>query len=74
MLKPCPFCGGEASENVTRYAKETMVARVNGQCEFYGVNCIYCGASSRGLIGAKTPAAAAEAWNRRVVPPAEPQA
>lgn len=64
-LKPCPFCGGEASVNITKYHAESDVAKLNGQASFYGVNCVSCGADTRGLVGSKTEEEAIRAWNRR---------
>jgi len=52
-LLACPFCGGEAAHNTMRTSdKETI--RLNGQDEFYGVNCIKCGTNNRGFIGHRT--------------------
>lgn len=63
-LKPCPFCGGEAALNTMRTrCKDTI--RLNGQDEFHGVNCILCGANTRGLVGQKTTEQAAHKWNTR---------
>ena len=64
ILLACPFCGGNAAHNMMRTSdKETI--RLNGQDEFYGVNCTSCGVSNRGLLGYKTPHAAADHWNSR---------
>ena len=65
-LKPCPFCGGEARPNSVQYARDSEIAKLNGRADFYGVNCVSCGADTRGLLGASTPEQAAERWNRRV--------
>lgn len=63
-LKPCPFCGGEAAMNTMRTSCKITI-RLNGQDTFHGVNCIICGTSTLGIIGAKTEAEAREKWNRR---------
>ena len=64
QLLDCPFCGGEAASNTMRTSDKDLI-RLNGQDEFYGVNCIICGANNRGLVGYKTQEAAAAHWNRR---------
>ena len=55
-LKPCPFCGGEAtfggSEHVKPYDKP-----------YWYVVCFNCGAS---VYGNEDKEKAVEAWNRRV--------
>lgn len=49
-LKPCPFCGGEASKRLFYGTR-------------YGVYCDECDARVGGLFG--TEAEAVEAWNTR---------
>jgi hypothetical protein len=74
-LLPCPFCGGMAGHAKTNYREDSDTARLNGQSEFYFVNCIVCGADNRGIVGRKTHDEAAELWNRRallVETPGEP--
>jgi Lar family restriction alleviation protein len=66
-LKPCPFCGGEAAMGSIKYGSGSEIPRLNGQSTFYGANCIVCGATTMGLVGAKTEDSAADRWNRRVV-------
>ena len=66
-LLPCPFCGGEASLGVVKYSDKSDVAQLNGQSAFHFVNCIVCGATSRGILGAKDQREAAERWNRRAL-------
>ena len=67
-LKPCPFCGGEAAVNTVRFSDRHAKEQGWGQSEFYGVNCVRCGASSRGTIaGQDTADMAAEKWNMRAV-------
>jgi hypothetical protein len=63
-LLPCPFCGGEARPNTMRTSDKEMI-RLNGRDTFHGVNCVMCGADTRGLLGSATPEQAAERWNRR---------
>lgn len=65
-LLPCPFCGGEAAFNTIRYSAEHVREQNWGQDTFHGVNCIICGTSNRGIVGFRTPEAAAVKWNRRV--------
>lgn len=64
-LKPCPFCGGDAAFNTTRYSEDCDTARLNGQTLFHGVNCVVCGGKMHGIVGYKTKGRAAAAWNRR---------
>lgn len=54
-LKPCPFCGGQATvqEYPIAYCKTT-----------YFVKCTNCYARSNSYLA--NPASAVEAWNRRV--------
>ena len=76
-LKPCPFCGGEASDaGHTKYSRPLDDAKwLDGSPvrEAFFVNCIPCGASSRNSLfgGYQTKAEAIAAWNRRT-PPATP--
>lgn len=63
-LLPCPFCGGEARPNTMRTSDQDTI-RLNGRDTFHGVNCIKCGADTRGLLGAATPEQAAVKWNIR---------
>jgi len=65
ILLPCPFCGGKASLNTTRYAKDSDIARLNKRTVFYGVNCISCGTDSTGLVGSRSQAEAMKKWNKR---------
>jgi Zn ribbon nucleic-acid-binding protein len=63
-LLACPFCGGKAAHNTMRTScKDTI--RLNGQDEFYGVNCVSCGANNLGILGHATPEKAATHWNHR---------
>jgi Lar family restriction alleviation protein len=70
-LKPCPFCGGEASVG-TCQTSDTEFLRLNGLKDdhtFYSVNCITCGTNNRGICyGYKTKAEAIEHWNTRKWP------
>lgn len=64
-LLPCPFCGGEASFGRIEYGEDSEQARLNGQSEFYFVNCMFCGADNCGIVGKKSPQLAAAHWNGR---------
>jgi Lar family restriction alleviation protein len=67
VILPCPFCGGEARINQTTYSnKENSIVKLNGTNVFYGVNCISCGADTRGLVGSKTEQEAIDRWNKRI--------
>ncbi len=71
-IKPCPFCGGEASVGKSTYAKDSEIAVLKGQNVFYSVNCHSCN-GRRNLIGEKSHKEAIEKWNQRVeVKPATP--
>jgi hypothetical protein len=71
MLKPCPWCGGEASaDGHIRYSKPLADTWWEGGApitEAFYVNCVKCGAVSRsGLVsGYQTKAEAIERWNTR---------
>lgn len=65
VLRPCPFCGGEAAFATVRYSATTDEARLNGQDLFHYVSCIACGACNRGLIGHKNQFLAGVRWNSR---------
>lgn len=75
-LEPCPFCGGEANDTGhIRYSKplaDTWWDDDTPITEAFFVNCIKCGAVSRGSIvpGYQTKAEAIAAWNTRFHPPA----
>lgn len=70
-LKPCPWCGGEASaDGYTKYSKPLADTWWEGGApitEAFFVNCMKCGAVSRsGLVsGYQTKAEAIERWNTR---------
>lgn len=74
-LKPCPFCGGKASDTGhIRYSKpldDTNWADGSPVTEAFFVNCTRCGVSAAGHItgGHQTKAAAVAAWNRRAPTP-----
>lgn len=53
-LKPCPFCGGEASTNSSRFDSVSIV---------YNTSCMSC---SSGTSEYLTEKEAIDAWNRRV--------
>ena len=63
-LKPCPFCGGEASMESGRYQLD------DGMHAFAHVECLSCGACGSGFTEAESTfeeveLLAADAWNRR---------
>lgn len=65
-LKPCPFCGADASAGgVVRYGQLTVAAQRWDQDEFYYCNCPSCGVNNLGLVGHRTRDEAIAAWNRR---------
>ena len=64
-LKPCPFCGGEASVGTTKYSDKMVRQQKWKQNIFYHVNCIICGADNSGLVGHQTEIGAIQKWNRR---------
>lgn len=71
-LLPCPFCGGEASdEGHIRFSAPLHDTWWPGDVpitEAFYVNCVKCGAVSRsGIVGGyQTKAEAIERWNTRV--------
>jgi len=67
-LKPCPFCGGEASpDGVVNYDKKHTAYFEDGTriMKSYYVNCVCCGASTKGLVGSQTKQGAIDKWNTR---------
>lgn len=58
-LKPCPFCGGEAS--------------VKMWCEPDTPFLVMCESCKASVKDYATEAEAIEAWNRRTIPSAEPE-
>lgn len=68
VLKPCPFCGSEASpDGVVRYGERYAAEQGWKQDEFYYCNCMNCGANNKGLSGHETRDDAIAAWNRRAL-------
>lgn len=72
-LLPCPFCGGEASDaghsKYNRPLPDTTWEDGSPVTEAFFVNCMTCGAVTRGdaiVRGYQTKAEAITAWNRRV--------
>lgn len=67
QLKPCPFCGGEASANgVCRWSRNPNTKWLDGTevLEAFYVNCIQCqGRNSGNCGGFQTRAEAIEHWN-----------
>lgn len=60
-LKPCPFCGGEATiSSVPEGTWDKFIPH----CKSVGCLAFYIGFSDEGLYGTKEKAI--EAWNRRV--------
>lgn len=70
-LLSCPFCGGEAALNSVRYCDETRKFQKWTQEEYYGVNCVQCGAKTSTIRGEEKEEEAAAVWNRRAHSPAE---
>lgn len=64
-LLACPMCGSEAAFNEVRYSSKMIREQNWGQDTFHGVNCTRCGLDNKGLVGHRTQAAAATAWNKR---------
>lgn len=67
-LKPCPFCGGEASDAGTiRFGESHHAWWSDGTriLKSYYVSCIICGSSNRGLFGHQTKQQATGTWNQR---------
>lgn len=70
-LKPCPFCGGEASAEGHQYFGDPLrsVRWADGApiTEAFFANCPSCGASTIGNlnIGQRTRGEAVERWNKR---------
>lgn len=76
-LRPCPFCGGEASgdghANYNRPLDDVAWADGSPITEAFFVNCIKCGIDNGrpGLVGGyQTREQAIAAWNARTPPPA----
>lgn len=72
QLKPCPFCGGEASAEGRLTFADTYKAwwgenrgKDNRMRESFYCNCIRCGSSNQGLHGHRTRDLAIMAWNTR---------
>jgi Lar family restriction alleviation protein len=66
-LKPCPFCGGEATlydyeESRDIYDKETLGYVDTEYFTKYGVDCEFCGCI---VADRNSETEAIEAWNRR---------
>jgi Lar family restriction alleviation protein len=67
-LKPCPFCGGKASDRgKMKYHKSHDAFFADGTriLKSYFVNCIVCGVSNKGLVGHQTREKAVDKWNTR---------
>lgn len=72
-LLPCPFCGGEAAPNTTRYGEKTISEQGWDQDTYHGVNCIVCGVNNVSVRGFESEENAASAWNTRTFDPAQGQ-
>lgn len=60
VLKPCPFCGGEAKFHAcAEMENETMAVVYNGNV---GIHCTLCGVAT---LPYDTSTEARNAWNRR---------
>ena len=69
QLRPCPFCGGEASADaVRRWSSNHEAHWADGSeiLEAFYVNCIHCSANNGGIFGFQTREQGIEHWNRRV--------
>jgi Lar family restriction alleviation protein len=67
-LKPCPFCGGEASATgVIRYDAKHQAWFSDGArvLQAFFCSCLSCGIDNKGLLGHQTQEKAIAAWNRR---------
>jgi len=64
-IKPCPFCGGEASVGKITYGASCVEENKWKQATFYFVNCTVCGSDSKGLIGSHSETEAINKWNTR---------
>lgn len=64
-LKPCPFCGGEASIGTVRY-EPCDITRLNNREKGYFVNCQICSARNESGISYATEEEAIKHWNTRV--------
>ncbi len=62
-LKPCPFCGGEASNVSAGYAGPTNTWHAGDR--IFAVDCKDCGAS---VPNRYRNCLVVEAWNKRVLP------
>lgn len=73
-LKPCAFCGGEASYGEVKYSRPLCDANwADGSdiIEAFYINCVRCAGGTRNSIagGHQTKELAAAAWNTRVADP-----
>lgn len=64
-LAPCPFCGKEAAPGTITYAKNSDIAKLNGQHVFHFIKCVWCGSNNQNLIGWKDAPSATAHWNTR---------
>lgn len=64
-LKPCPFCGGEASIATVKYSP-CDITKLNNREKGYFVNCQICSARNEFGISYATEEEAIKHWNTRV--------
>ena len=64
-LKPCPFCGGEASIGKVKYAFDSETAKLNSRNIGYFPACTQCSAQLMFSICFVTQKEAIKAWNWR---------
>lgn len=64
-LKPCPFCGGEASLGTIKYSP-CDITKLNNREKGYFVNCQMCSARNEHGISYATEEEAIKHWNTRV--------
>lgn len=70
-LRPCPFCGGKASDSGTvTYSKNHKAWFADGTqvLKAFYCNCVKCGANNQNIVGGyQTKELAIEKWNARPV-------
>ncbi len=64
QLKPCPFCGGEASIGTVKYSP-CDITKLNNREKGYFVNCQICSARNEVGISYATEEEAIKHWNTR---------
>ena len=70
-LKPCPFCGGEASSSGVGRVNRPEAIWADGTfvVQAFFCNCMNCGVNNMGIVGGyQTQVEAIAAWNTRTDP------